>query len=1351
MRFRKIKKRMLKLISSIVCIIYLIPTQGLKVFASDYEIIDDTDSRFSYSLGNANNGGWDSWGSVNYAETEHWSNTAGATIDISFNGTKLELYGKADPSHAMFSVSIDGGEAIECDAYSPATAKEQKLYESAELEEGDHIAKVTVLKKRNENAKPTGETVYGVQFVYGKVYGAKEENNENKNYISRVEDSQITDSDELFKFKYSGQWYAESGYHNLFSNGDDHYASKDGDSFTFKFIGSKIDIFGSKNSGHGIYSVSLDGESKGEIDATIVGATKHKQLLLSLDNLDEEEEHNLVVTNISKEKLGVQKAIQIDYVEVTHKAIQPSSIVLSDSEVHLESGMSKTIRATVLPSIATMREVIWESEDPEIASVDTEGVITAVSKEKASTRITATVKGTDLKEKVIVNVVPAVEYLSAYVGNTDMLETQADYNEVINNHKDNWTDVGWRGDVLNSKIVTASRNKEVHNAEVIVSDFVNGTNTIEASNIEIKWLKDVLANVGRGNTGAPVKPFPDVIYKGGKIDIAPQKVQSAWININIPEDAKPGTYKGKVTVKADELNEPYEFDYSFEVLNLVQPKTSETDTQIQVWQHPFAVANYYEVAEEDYFTEEHFKYMRASMEEYKELGGKDVVANIVEEAWGHQSYYGDPSMVKWTKKENGKFEFDYEWYDSWIKFQIESGVLDPKNGIGQIKCYSIVPWNNRITYFDEVIGKNIEKSMSPGSSEWEEVWTTFLKDFMSHSKEMGWFNMTYISMDERGIEQLEHAVNVIKAIKDEEGNSFKISSAFNYDSQADYSFTDKIDDISIGVSHVSHTSDKMRDMSKHRRELGLTTTIYNCTGDYPGNFTISDPGDNYWTIWYTMTHGTDGFMRWAWDNWVKDPLTNVTYKYWEPGDGWFIYPVEKGDNSNSNYYYSTPRYEMLKKGVRDINKAKFLMKQSEEFKTEITTLIRSMKRPKQGTAYGSAVAASEEDRMLTFTETKRMKDSIIEYSKEYINNQTEIVDKTALVEIIDEMKQLKEIDYTVSSWELFRKVLDEAQVVVDNEVADVEMVQATIVKLQESKAKLETRADIGEGEKLIEELEHRQLDSKDYTTESWNAYMNAYKALDKAVKDNSDISEELTDVVDALEKVEIIVVNKNELYSALEKCNEYKSTDYTDKTWKVFKEVYDKAYTVYKDENATQKDVDNATKALQLAADKLEKISTENPGSNGEDTEAPTMPKNIEVKNITENTADISWKASKDNVGVVGYEVYNGATLLATVADGITTKITGLIAGTEYELSIRAFDKSGNKSEAEKIRFTTKATEEEVGKETDIEQEVDKETKKEKVSKDSLPATGGVLPITSVSFSIIAMALGTVLFKKKKQ
>lgn len=97
--------------------LWLLPSV-VNAAADDFEIIDDTDARFVYSDGNANNGGWESAGAGDASVTEHWSNTAGATLDITFNGTKLELYGKKSCKHAMFSVSIDGSEAVECDAYA---------------------------------------------------------------------------------------------------------------------------------------------------------------------------------------------------------------------------------------------------------------------------------------------------------------------------------------------------------------------------------------------------------------------------------------------------------------------------------------------------------------------------------------------------------------------------------------------------------------------------------------------------------------------------------------------------------------------------------------------------------------------------------------------------------------------------------------------------------------------------------------------------------------------------------------------------------------------------------------------------------------------------------------------------------------------------------------------------------------------------------------------------------------------------------------------------------------------------------------------------------------------------------
>ena len=90
------------------------------------------------------------------------------------------------------------------------------------------------------------------------------------------------------------------------------------------------------------------------------------------------------------------------------------------------------------------------------------------------------------------------------------------------------------------------------------------------------------------------------------------------------------------------------------------------------------------------------------------------------------------------------------------------------------------------------------------------------------------------------------------------------------------------------------------------------------------------------------------------------------------------------------------------------------------------------------------------------------------------------------------------------------------------------------------------------------------------------------------------------------------------------------------------------------------------------------------------DTEAPSVPANLFASAITETTATLSWDASTDNVGVVGYEVLQGSTSLGTVT-GTSANITGLVENTTYTFNVNAFDAAGNSSSNASVTFTTDA------------------------------------------------------------
>ena len=80
------------------------------------------------------------------------------------------------------------------------------------------------------------------------------------------------------------------------------------------------------------------------------------------------------------------------------------------------------------------------------------------------------------------------------------------------------------------------------------------------------------------------------------------------------------------------------------------------------------------------------------------------------------------------------------------------------------------------------------------------------------------------------------------------------------------------------------------------------------------------------------------------------------------------------------------------------------------------------------------------------------------------------------------------------------------------------------------------------------------------------------------------------------------------------------------------------------------------------------------------DTTAPSVPGNARSTGVTATSVTLVWNASTDNVGVTGYNVYNGNNL-ATSVTGTTATISGLAADTSYTFT-EAKDAAGNVSAA---------------------------------------------------------------------
>jgi Raf kinase inhibitor-like YbhB/YbcL family protein len=82
------------------------------------------------------------------------------------------------------------------------------------------------------------------------------------------------------------------------------------------------------------------------------------------------------------------------------------------------------------------------------------------------------------------------------------------------------------------------------------------------------------------------------------------------------------------------------------------------------------------------------------------------------------------------------------------------------------------------------------------------------------------------------------------------------------------------------------------------------------------------------------------------------------------------------------------------------------------------------------------------------------------------------------------------------------------------------------------------------------------------------------------------------------------------------------------------------------------------------------------------DTEAPTPPRNLQFVSSTHNSVSLKWEAATDNVGVVGYDIYQHGQLVTSVGNVLEGTATGLQPDTEYDWTVFAKDRAGNVSQA---------------------------------------------------------------------
>ncbi len=462
---------------------------------------------------------------------------------------------------------------------------------------------------------------------------------------------------------------------------------------------------------------------------------------------------------------------------------------------------------------------------------------------------------------------------------------------------------GWKGECLSAQVLLWTA-QPVADVRVSVGEFKTKGARLEGGIAKARFVRYVMTDEFASGCGYR-KPqdfaaslSADMLDDLQQFDVEGKSARPVWITVDIPRSAKAGVYQSVVTVSGKGIKDQ-KLALNLEVIDRVLPEPSDWTFHLDLWQHPAAVARANQVA---MWSDAHFEALRPIMKRLANAGQKVITATLNKDPWNVQTFDPYADMIVWTKNSNGSWQYDYTVFDRWVELMMEQGVKK------MINCYSIIPWNNRIHYKDAAKGEIVDVEATPGSTEFDTLWSPFLTDFVLHLRAKGWLEITNIAMDERSPEQMDAAFALLKKVAPELGIAYA-------DNHKTYKRYPDSDDISIAIGHP-YSREDLTD----RRARGLNSTFYICCSDgFPNQFTFSDPAEAAYLGWYALASGFDGLLRWSYNSWVENPLQDSRFRAWPAGDTYLVYPQNR----------TSIRFERTLEGVQDYTKVMVVRKELE--------------------------------------------------------------------------------------------------------------------------------------------------------------------------------------------------------------------------------------------------------------------------------------------------------------------------------------------------------------------------------------------------------------------------------------
>ena len=454
----------------------------------------------------------------------------------------------------------------------------------------------------------------------------------------------------------------------------------------------------------------------------------------------------------------------------------------------------------------------------------------------------------------------------------------------------------WKGERANIQAVLYSKSDQgtlsVRMTEWKKNGSATGVNGGDARFVNYV-ITDDFTSCGNNSMNYPTWLVADVIDQNKPHTVPAMETRPVWCTLEIPRIIEAGEY----TTELEIVNADNQVVKSLK-LNIVVdshslPTVAEQKFHLDFWQQPYAVSRYYSV---ERWSDEHLEALRPYLQALGRAGQRVVTAILFYEPWGEQTHDLFDPMVQTTKKSNGTWAYDYTVFDKYVELCGEYGINK------QINCFSMLPWDMSFRYFDEASNSYKNLTTTYSSTEYRELWTSFLTAFKAHLQQKGWFEKTVIAVDERGEAAMLKAHEIANAL------GFKMALAGNYHG----SLCDILHDKCVQLGQEHHiTAAQLADRKSKNR---VTTYYTSCANSEPNIYTNSYPAEAAYLPIYAAKMNLDGYLHWSWMNWDEDPLTDSRYRKFGSGDTYCYYPGNR----------SSVRFERLIEGIHQYEKIQIL-------------------------------------------------------------------------------------------------------------------------------------------------------------------------------------------------------------------------------------------------------------------------------------------------------------------------------------------------------------------------------------------------------------------------------------------